>query len=388
MNLPDLLTYADIDQLRQMADYYKLPRTHSKHTLITSLLTTMQRPSLWVNRTRHLPSAEKRFWQLLLFDSRGSFNLEELLGKARQALKQEDGNPRTLVASAIKSGLLFPGSARRKDRFLYDVPQDVRKHVIRAFRHTFTSSAACPEPSAYRDEQHCLVTDLMRFLSFIGEKGVRLTAASAIHRQDLLMIMRNMTVQEKLPDKKQWRFGFGRRYHQYPDRFSLIYDYAYYRQFISENGHTLSLAVNLNGNKLSQDHEAEQMYNFWLRLYRKPIPALPAIVKWIFLSAGAEWVHASRLRTVVNDWLSPYYYMSKDEQCDLLVKMLAHLGVIRTGDDALQMTECGLAWVGRSAGWELSELEDRYTHVQTDARNEYFFAQEQGNHERALNKNI
>lgn len=363
MNLPDLLTYADINQLQQMAEHYELPKTHSKHELIKTLLSNMQRPAWWRNRTQSMSREEMRFWQLLFLDSRESFNLEELSGKARQAMQGKDGNPRSLVAKAIKTGLLFPGTASR-DRFLYQVPRDIRKLMIRAFRSQLSQTVVCEHtPTVYRDEQYCMVTDLEKFLAYVGDKGVRLTAESAIYRRDLQAILGQMVIQEKPIEKKRWRFGFGRRYHQYPDRFSLLYDYAYYRQYIVENGQTLCLTGSLEGKILKNDREAEQLYNFWLRLYRKPVPALPLVVKWIYLLTRTEWADLACLREIVDEWLTPYYYMGKQELFDLLIKMLTHLGVIRFGETAVQMTDSGNAWVERSSGWDLSELDDRYTTV-------------------------
>lgn len=359
MNLPDLLTYADINQLQDMAVHYELPRTHSKHELIRSLLTNMQRPAWWNGQTEAMSSEERRFWQLVFLDSRETFNLEELLGKGRQALDGKQGNPRTLVAKAIKTGLLFPDVTGR-NRSLYQVPRDVRKLVIRALRNRYISGMVCVEPAMYRDEQTCLVTDLGRFLTYVGDKGVRLTAENAIYRQDLQNILGQMTIKEEPITKQRWRFGFGRRYHQYPDRFSLLYDYAYYREYIDENGQTLCLTGLLPGKIVSKEREAEEIYNFWLRLYRKPFPVLPLIVKWIYLLARSEWINLVLLRESLTEWLAPYYYMEKEQLFDLLIKMLTHLGVIRSAPTAIKLTDNGNTWVGRSTGWDLGELDDRF----------------------------
>lgn len=364
MNLPDLLTYADINQLQKMAEHYELPKTHSKHELIRTLLSNMQRPVWWHDRTQSMSRDEIRFLQLLFLDSREVFNLEELLGKGRQAMEKKDGNPRSLVAKAIKTGLLFPGMEGRH-RSLYQVPRDIRKLMIRAFRSQLASKVICEEvPTAYRDEQNCIVTDLEKFLVYVGEKEVRLTAETAIYRRDLQAIMEQMVIREEPIEKKRWRFGFGRRYHQYPDRFSLLYDYAYYRQYIAENGQTLCLTSPLQGKIIKNEKaETEELYNFWLRLYRKPIPALPLIVKWVYLLAHTEWVDLIGLREILDEWLTPYYYMGKEELFNLLFKMLTHLGVIRFAETAVQMTESGNVWVERSAGWDLGELDARYTTI-------------------------
>lgn len=381
MNLPDLLSYADIDQLQKIATNYELPQTHSKHELIKSLLTHMQRPVWWSGRTESIPNEEKRFWQLLFLDSRDSFNMEELLGKGRQALDGKEGNPRVLIARAIKAGLLFPGVSSRH-RSLYRVPHDVRKSVITALRDHYVREMVDINLATERDEQLCMVTDLRCFLNYVGEEDVRLTREAAIYRQDLQSILSQMVVKEVPIKKERFRFGFGRRYHQYPDRFSLIYDYAYYRGYIAETGQTLSLLALPSGKRENKAREAEEMYLFWVRLYRKPFPALPLIIKWVYLLAHSEWVALDHLRECLTEWLVPYYYMSKDALFELLMKMLVHLGVIRSASTAIKMTESGKTWIERSSGWDLGELDERFITL----GDQNFFANQQGISMRALNK--
>ena len=382
MNLPDLLTYADIDHLLDIVVHYELPRTHSKHELIKTLLVTMQRPAWWDEQTKSLSTTESRFWQLVLLDSRETFNLDELLGKGRQALAEKEGNPRSLVAKAIKKGVLFPNVAGR-NRSLYKVPRDVRKFAIRSIRNRFISEMIVnDEPTMYRDEQTCLTSDLVCFLTYIGEKGVRLTAEGAIYRQDLQQVLGQMTIKEAPISKQRWRFGFGRRYHQYPDRFSLLYDYAYYREYIVENRQTLSLTMSHPGKIASNGREAEKIYKFWLRLYRRPFPELPLIVKWVYLLSQTHWVSIDSLFNYLSQWITPYYYMEREDLFDLLIKMLTHLGVIRSSPTAVQMTESGNECVARSTGWDLNELDAQYMSV----NEQIFFTKQKGISERMLNK--
>lgn len=363
MNLADLLTYTDIHQLQQLAVQHSLPQTHSKHELIQALLLNMQRPAWWEARSQRASRSELRFWKLLIFDSRKHFNFEELLGKARQALQDQNDNPRILVANAVKAGLIFPGVSHR-DRSLYLVPQAIRKQMISVLHSRHVEEMLCEQtPTAYRDEQHCLSADLERFLKYVGEHDVRLTVDGAIYRQDLQAILDRMVIEEATVDKKRWRFGFGRRYHLYPDRFSLLYDYAYVQGYIAEHGSALRLTTSLQGKNISGGQEGEELYHFWLRLYRKPIPALPLIVKWIHLFACSDWIQLEQLRHSLDEWLPAYYYMNTESLFSLLLKMLTHLGVIRISDTAIKMTECGKRWVEHSTGWDLSELNQHNTAI-------------------------
>lgn len=359
MNLTDLLSYTDIDALRDLATQCKCKlsgSTYSKHELIRSLLSTMQRPSWWERKIQQLTVEERRFWQLLCFDSRETYNMEELIGKGRQAYADDEGNPRTLVARAIKSGLIF------SDRSLFRIPKDVRKQVIRAFLSDASQKVELePSPDVYREEENCLVSDLYAFLVFVGERDVRLTVDHAIYRRDLQTLLAQMAVREEPVVKGRWRFGFGRRYHQYPDRFSLLYDYAYYAGYIAEMGQKLRLCVDLLEQNIGCEEEGEQLYRFWLRLYRRSIPALPIIVSWVYLLSQEKWVSKKDLKQYLSPWLHPFYYMTREQLFELVLKMLLHLGVIRVGQSAIQMTEKGEIWVRRTTGSDLSDLEGRFT---------------------------
>ena len=136
---------------------------------------------------------------------------------------------------------------------------------------------ASVEPVAYRDEQGMLVQDLSRFLTFVMHNEVpahggrsHLSPASA----EIVQILHRPG---KPVEKKGWRFGFGRRYHLYPDRFSLIYDYAYYQGYITEEETGwIRLTERGAGKILNKEMEpGQEIYRFWLRLYRKPVPHLP-----------------------------------------------------------------------------------------------------------------
>ena len=79
--------------------------------------------------------------------------------------------------------------------------------------------------------------------------------------------------------KGTWRFGYGRMFKEYPNRFSFIYDYCYYHQLISE--HDLTLRINggmvRHGLVEGKKESLAEVYTFWLRLYKNPIPNIQSL---------------------------------------------------------------------------------------------------------------
>ena len=168
------------------------------------------------------------------------------------------------------------------------------------------------------------------------QNEVPLTADGAIYRQHQRKLFNSFLVPEKPVDKKGWRFGFGRRYHLYPDRFSLIYDYAYYQGYISEEETGwIRLTEKGAGKILNKETEpGQEIYRFWLRLYRKPVPHLPVVVRWIDLLAREDGLRSKGFKGLFPAGSNPYYYETADSLLRRILKMMMHLGVLRMGEGA------------------------------------------------------
>ncbi len=74
------------------------------------------------------------------------------------------------------------------------------------------------------------------------------------------------------------------------------------------------------------------MYRFWLRLYRKPIPRIAVIVKWIDLLAQGGWYRSQEVKKVVGDWLNTYYYETGENLFKRILQLMLHLGLVRIGE--------------------------------------------------------
>lgn len=377
MNLADLLTYADIDHLKRMADHYGCEQNmHSKNGLISSLLHHMGRSSRFKGEMDVLDPKEFRFLQQLCLDSRHVFSWEELMGKGRAALGDDQGHPRRLVTVGFKKGWLFPGISHR-DKSLYQVPLDLRQRFLKALSDRYVGSGSLLEPVVCRNEEGILEEDLLQFLLFLSQNEVHLTSEGGIYRQQQRQILKKLHVLEEPVDRKGWRFGFGRRYHQYPDRFSLLYDYAYYKGYLWEDEVFSQLRLTETGAKVLQEgqiQEIREIYRFWLRLYKKPIPHLTVVCKWVNLLAQGRWEKDDRIEEAVQGWLQPYYYETESDVFLRITKMMLHLGLIQIGKDSegcrlLQMNRTGHLLVSGEDTFSQKDLESRYLEAEWGKNN-------------------
>jgi hypothetical protein len=338
LRIAEWLTYTSIEQLRQLNRAYHGEElaTHSKYDLIRSLLPKLGTKENYQKQLEELPDIESRFLQLLVFDTTPAFTMEELLAKGRAALCKQEGEPRALVIKAIKKGWLFQGYSQQT-HYLYHVPSDTRKQVINCLLDPFRADVMIRPPLYYRDEGYEVVCDLKKFLDFLGQNIVRTTDGGGIYRNQLRQMMATFSVSENLLNGKGPRFGFGRSYHLYPDRFSLLYDYAFYEKYFQENPEGYLCLVEQNfGNILDTDKEelVISLYRFWIRLYKRPIPNLAIVLKWIGSLAHLGWFSVQTIKEIVAPWLHPFYYESEEILFARILKMLAHLGVLRIGEES------------------------------------------------------
>ncbi|MDQ0719465.1 hypothetical protein QF049_000726 [Paenibacillus sp. W4I10] len=351
MNLADMLTFADIGQLNRIADYYQCEcKPNSKHELIQSILTTLGSRPFFEQQVRQLNQADQRFLNNLLFDPRQYYGMEELIAIARQSMDKKESeagaSPRDLIVRFNKSGWLFNGTTQQT-RYLYQVPQDLKlrfRDVLST--HLRAGITKTTEPPMYRDEYHLLADDLKLFLQFVQQHEIALNAEGMMYRRSQQQIMEHLHISEELVGKGGWRFGYGRSFKDYPDRFALLYDYAFHHRLVREEQGTLKLSP-AGEDKLAAEKTAEmiQLFRFWLRLYKGAIPNLSSIVYWTG-ECAQEWSTAESLFRQIGPFIQPFYYDTAEAIYDnRIVKMMLHLGMVRIGEHeegrTIQMTAWG-----------------------------------------------
>lgn len=353
MNLADMLSYADIHELGRIANTYECEcNGHSKNELIQSILSTALRREIFEKHIQSLNLEDIRFLNSLLFDPRNAFSIEELIARVQQSRFQKDEsvewNPRDMVIKFKKLGWLFNGYSQQT-KFLFHVPNDLKRKFSDVLTGIFKQSLNLTnEPSVYRDEQLLIIDDIFHFLTFISHvQELPLTTEGSIYKRQLQQILDRLSVQEEMVSKGSWRFGYGRMFKDYPNRFSFIYDYCYYRQLISEQGQVLTLTEEGTARLLEGKKEnLAEVYKFWLRLYKNPIPNVQSLAGWVD-RLSSQWVTLASLSDVLCKLVKPFYYDSSESIVEQrILQMMMHLGLIRIGEDhkngmVVQVTKMG-----------------------------------------------
>ncbi|MDQ1909398.1 hypothetical protein RAC89_02640 [Paenibacillus sp. GD4] len=354
MNLADMLSYADIHDLSRIARTYECEcNGHSKNELIQSILSTVCRKDVFERQVDDLTMEDIRFLNSLIFDPRGAFSLEELIARVQQSrfVKDESGepwNPRDMISRFKQRGWLFNGYSQQT-RYLFEVPADLKKRFVSALAKQFQQRLIeTEEPAVYRDEQQLIVEDIGNFLRFLRNQEVMLTAENVMYKRNLQQILETLSVREELVPKTAWRFGYGRMFRDYPNRFSFIYDFCYYNDLITEHNQVLAL-TELGKARVDERQKEDllQVYRFWLRLYKGAIPNLQSLVQWLDKLASRTWVTASSLKEAIGPLIRPFYYDSPDSILEQrILQMMMHLGLVRIGEDeaagrVVQVTKLG-----------------------------------------------
>jgi len=389
MNLADMLGYADIGQLGRIATTYRCEcNGHSKNELIQSILQAIGRREVFEAQIGAMKLEDLRFMNSLLFDPRDTFSLEELVARVQQSKfavedQSQSGNtvigttqttqtlqtlqttqtakeknkssgagaakkkrtskattpapepgPRDTIVRFKQYGWLFNGFTG-PDRYLFQIPYDLKIRFREALERRFAAQLkiASEEPSAYRDEQQLLGDDVVELLTFVHHNEISLTGEGMMYKRSILQMMERFGIKEQLPVRGEWRFGYGRRMREYPDRMSFIYDYCYYNGWLAEDQMLLTLTRSGEERQHSRKTEPpDQMYRFWLRLYKNAIPNLRSLVYWTDRLAQ-DWVSMESLKEALLPFIRPFYYDTPAAIFEQrLVGMLLHLGLVRIGE--------------------------------------------------------
>lgn len=358
MNLADMLAYADIHELSRIAKHYRCEcSTHSKNELIQSILSAINRKEVFESTVHSMSIEDIRFVNTFLFDQRDAFSLEELLAWARQTQyedrtdhkqdEKEHMNPRETISKFKQYGWLFNGYSHQT-KYLFTIPRDLRRRIGDSIgKHLMTRIEATGEPSVYREEHDLFLTDIRQFLEYVRNHEVLLTADGFIYKRQLQQILQFLQVTEQPVSRGGWRFGYGRKFKEYPSRFSLLYDYCYYNQYIVEEKEQLLLTDHGLKSLLSSRQESPMdVYRFWLRLYKGAVGNIQAIVQWIS-RLTQQWASVESLKSTLCPFIKPYYYDTPPSILEQrLLQMMMHLGLLRTGShpsfgDVVQMTDLG-----------------------------------------------
>ncbi|AZK47189.1 hypothetical protein [Paenibacillus lentus] len=339
MDLAEMLTFADIGQLSRIADHYQCEcNGNSKRDLIQSILQTIGRREFIEQHVDQLSLEDLRFLNMLLFDGRRQFSLEELIACAQQSRFTQDAkdreSPRDVITRFRRRGWLFNGSTA-STMYLFEVPEDLKRRFKETLEARFKSAiqGADTEPTVYREEYDLLPKDLRELLDYVHQHEIPLNGEGVMYRRNQIQLMEKLHVAEPLVGRG-WRFGYGRRFKDYPSRLALLYDYAYHMKWIREEGGLLVLTA--KGNEYLAENKQEpmiQFVSFWLRLYKGPIPNLLSLMYWIE-RCSTEWVTAASLFERLELLIKPFFYDTPESIFEeRILRMMLHLGMLRIGED-------------------------------------------------------
>jgi hypothetical protein len=288
-----------------------------------------------------LPIEDIRLLNFLVFNQRSAYSLEDLLARIKQtkfeAKKDDKWNPRDIISSFKQRGWLFNGHALQ-NKYLFHLPADLKRKIMDALTVKFKARLLyiTENPNVYRDEQGLLSDDILLFLKFIGQNDVPLSTDGYLYKRTLQLVLDYFSVYEDGVNRSAWRFGYGRKYKEYPNRFSFIYDYCFFHDLITEQGDSLALS-DLGRELVASNHKVDmlQVYRFWIKLYKGAIPNIQALIQW-FDRLAKTWVSVSSLGEVICPLIKPYYYDSPESIFNQrLIMMMLHLGLVRLGEDIM-----------------------------------------------------
>lgn len=348
MNLSEMLSYADIEWLGKIAHHYDCHcSSNSKNELIQAILSALHRTETFEKQLEGLSTADFLLMNRLLFDKRKYFSIEELAAMVKQANKQQPqaasavvetssdtANPRETISKFKHRGWLFNGHSHQT-KYLFRIPEDVKSRFRDSYMKSFSRQLVTIEsPAAYRDEQMIIVQDAKKFLQYVYHNEIALTVDGTMYKRYLQQILSIFHVQEEPIRTRGWRFGYGRKFRDYPNRFSLIYDYCYFTGLIEEHEQTLTI-TNKGEERLQHDwrEEPTNFYSIWLKLYKGPIPNLQTIVYWLQLLCK-RWTTLTSLYDALKNLFSAYYFDSpRDIWSQRIIQMMMHLGLLQVGED-------------------------------------------------------
>lgn len=345
LKLNECLNHASVQTLRGIAIDQKLDCSlHSKHDLMQTILGHMQWRTALEDQVRQWSQRWGEMMRRMVMSGRTQFSTEEV-----DALFLTGSDKGLALKHALSEGWLFArqGIGVRPN---YVIPEEVLSAAQQNLREEWTRHVVCraSPPLIQRDEGTAMAGDLQTFLDYVRHHDVQLTTGGSMYKRHIQQLMELFEIREDI-EVPEWRFGYGRRTYDYPDRLALLYDFAYAQSFLIEEPEGL-LRVSesaLTWQSVARPIQLQRLLHFYLRTYRRPIPRLRDIVE-IIRSTSERWSLNESVFEVCKPLVNAFYY---DTPLDVWVKrirqMLTHLGIIRIGVDEestqewFQMTELG-----------------------------------------------
>ncbi|WP_018133261.1 helicase-associated domain-containing protein [Effusibacillus pohliae] len=351
MRLSECLNSSDIDTLRNIAERHGFDcHRSSKNSLMQTIMAHFRNRTFIRETLAGLDSrAYRETLQQLTLDRRKSFSREDLAAIIKRATGDASDQHQRLVSQLLRDGWLYRlGSQGGKSAYYLpeDLLQTMKEYITEELQKRVEQIES--PPVVYRDDQLAIVRDAMQLIAFINNHDVKITQDGVIYKRQLLLLLDSMEIREDLLNTG-WRFGYGRRFHDYPDRFALIYDYCYGRGLIEELEEGL-LALTDKVEPWLRQPDKQKLYDmvkFWRLLYRRPIPRLALAVSTIASATRNRWTTKESVNQLISPYVNCYYYDSQQQVMEMRIyQMLVYLGLLwfgklPDGRDVMRLSDLG-----------------------------------------------
>lgn len=336
MRLAECLNHASVKTLRNIAlEQGVACAMYSKLDLMENLLFNMRAASKIEKLVDEWSDLWGESFRRVALHTRSQFSAEEIRGLLHQPND-------AMFQKALSQGWLYANSGTDK-RLVYVIPDELRNVMKNRLISTWREMrvARNDSPLLENDEQMSMINDMETLLNYVENHEVKLTIEGSMYKKHLQQLMELFEVQEDL-NLPEWRFGYGRRIYDYPDRLALLYDFGFEQgMFVETAQEQLSLARDVveEWRNTPRKIQLQRLYLYYIRLYRKPIPRLREIVETIRL-LSTDWVSSASMFRICECQVNDFYYDTPHDVWNTrIIKMLRHLGILRTGSDLEQVDE-------------------------------------------------
>ncbi|MHB1630465.1 MAG: helicase-associated domain-containing protein [Bacilli bacterium] len=343
MRLSECLNQSDISRLRRIAVRQAISCSlYSKNALLQAILASHAEPEHMPARLQSISGEALQAIQEIALDGRLSYAEEELFAVLQraasgpQAAGDHDNGAPSPLGELLEEGILF--ELGRPSRKTYVCPSDVWKRLSAITAQVLRDGVqrCAHEPVLYRFDGSAMARDAVTCLLFFARQDVKLTQDGVIFKRQQNQLLQLLEIaEEPLPAHSGWRFGFGRRFHDYPDRFALIYDHLCVEDCIIEEPHG-QLRVDRDASAAymarTEDERARALLRFYVRTYRSAIRTLTRVAARIGRLTAHDWVYGESMLQALGDLMTDYYYEPKASVFDRrIMQMLVCLGVLMKG---------------------------------------------------------
>lgn len=325
MNLIDVLLFQDRRELVNLLNdsncHYN---RNSKRELIEILYPKLLNSDDLFLRFQQLSNYSKQLTLSLCYDKKLFLSRQELNGFIKSVNQH---NLSTYLNELRTAGILFKYAG---ENFL--IPEQIKKEISNRLKSALNEqSIFLPSRSNENPKEMFIINDIISFIDTISERQLPLTKSGMLHKKDFQLIMKQFNVQEMLPTEK-WRFGYGRRFSQYPDRFSLIYDFCFNKSWIKEDNGYLKLGMAVEQlNDLKIADLIKEIVLFWQNTYRRAVPTISTLFN-LFIDAliDGEGIEEEVIVDQFLPYIEQYYFDSKE---NIILKrfltMLDYLNIVK-----------------------------------------------------------